>query len=1057
MAESTFIWRFTPGRTEPRVLEAIFVQRETLLGDVLDRVRESATTGNKHHVLLVGPRGIGKTHFLALLRHRLAGDAALSARLRVAWLNEDETTTSFLDLLVRVYRALSVEYPQEFLDDVLQAAFDRPRRDVPRFLQQRLLESLRDHTLLVLVENLDAVFAGLGDAGQKQWRAFLQEHPVTCVVATAQQLFHGVSRRQNPFFGFFDTEHLVPLSVGEAVTLLVKIAGWSGNGPLVDYLQSPEGRSRVRALHHLAGGNHRAYVVLAELIDRDSLAELVGPFEKMVDELTPYYQERLRWLAPQQRRIVELLCTQTAPLPVKEIARRLFATEQTIASQLKKLRELGYVVSHMRGRESLYELTEPLMRLSFEVKENHREPLRLCVDFLRVWYRPEQLRDKLAMLPSVVDGAVAYLQAALQHAVADDLRLAAIQRDAHEAKQQGRLDEAASALEELAQTRGSADDWGELAACLTELARYDEAVEAADRAVAINPQDAVAWWRHGNALAFLDRHTEALASYEQAVAIDPHHAKAWYGRGRVLFGLGRIEEALASYERSLALDPGIALTWNNRAIALASLGRTEDALASLDKALEIDPQLTKAWGARGLTLTALGRLEEALGCFDRVLAIDPTAAHAWNDRGISLALFHRFDEALASHDKALAIAARPESWIGRGLVLVQMGRHEEAVAAFDAALEIDSENPSIWQMRAAALCALGRYEEALAGYERCLAIDPSSAAAWGGRGSVLTSLGRYPEAIASYDRSLAVFPKDAFAWFGRVGALFELGHLEEAVTSCEQGLEACPSSPALWSMRGTLLQLLQRHEEALESFDRGLAANAEAARAGVQRRDLLTLCGLARDDSARHLERLRSTLASEFADASIACSRAFSLFSLDRWEEGFQALQAALAARWLSGSSFADGVPAILETIRQRVADGARRRQLLTELVRVCADGGGLTHLGEGLVRSLAVWKESSCDREALPAWHQLWIEVGHGHLELEVPLRIFGVGVRYLMSDDPRALLDLLASERSLLRQALGLDEPHIRAWPRCRAASTARLPPNPAPVARKAFAEPS
>ena len=167
---------------------------------------------------------------------------------------------------------------------------------------------------------------------------------------------------------------------------MLKIAREDGAQPLAAYLQTPEGRSRVRALHHLAGGNHRVYIVLAELIDRESLDELVGPFEKMVDELTPYYQERLRWLAPQQRRIVELLCTQTAPLPVKAIARQLFATEQTVAAQLKRLRELGYVVRETRGRESLYELTEPLMRLSYEVKENRREPLRLIVDFLRIWY-----------------------------------------------------------------------------------------------------------------------------------------------------------------------------------------------------------------------------------------------------------------------------------------------------------------------------------------------------------------------------------------------------------------------------------------------------------------------------------------------------------------------------------------------------------------------------------------------------------------------------------------------------------------------------------------------
>ena len=430
---------------------------------------------------------------MSLVRHRVASDAGLRDRLRIAWLNEDETTASFLDLLLRIHRALSIEHPDEFPADVLDSIYQFGSDEACREAQRLLLERLGNRVLLLIVENLDEQFRGLGDEGQKQWRALLQEHAITTVLATAQRLFGGVSKRTSPFFGFFQIEHLRPLSVGEAVTLLLKIACHSGNETLVEYLQAPEGRSRVRALHHLAGGNHRLYIMLAELIDRDSLADLIGPFERMIDELTPYYQERLRWLAPQQRRIVELLCAQTAPLPVKEIARRLFATEQTTASQLKKLREQGYVVSRVRGRESLYELTEPLMRLSFEVKENRREPLRLIVDFLRIWYRPEHLREKLATLAMSGGRPVAHLHAAISATCSDDPCVEAMEQDIREAKEQGRVDDGLAALEELAHTRGKSKDWFALACCLHELERYDEALAATDKSLAIDSRGAHVW------------------------------------------------------------------------------------------------------------------------------------------------------------------------------------------------------------------------------------------------------------------------------------------------------------------------------------------------------------------------------------------------------------------------------------------------------------------------------------------------------------------------------------------------------------------------------------
>ncbi len=193
----------------------------------------------------------------------------------------------------------------------------------------------------------------------------------------------------------------------------------------------------MRALHHLSGGNHRVYIVLSQFIDRESLDELIGPFEKMLDELTPYYQERLRWLSPQQRKIVEFLCTCPSPASVSLIAQRLFITNQTAASQLKVLRENGYVLCHSRGRESLYELTEPLIRLSYEIKQNGYQPIRLIVDFLRIWYNPDELRDPLKRLPSEALRERKSLNAAINIAAIDDPQVSAIAADIEKAIKEG--------------------------------------------------------------------------------------------------------------------------------------------------------------------------------------------------------------------------------------------------------------------------------------------------------------------------------------------------------------------------------------------------------------------------------------------------------------------------------------------------------------------------------------------------------------------------------------------------------------------------------------------
>ncbi|MCY2962383.1 MAG: hypothetical protein NT069_01820, partial [Planctomycetota bacterium] len=523
-ADTQRIWRFTPSRTKPELLEEIFVQRHDLLQNVFEQVQESALTGNKHHVLLVGPRGIGKTHFLSLLHHRVVQQPAVLSRLRIAWLNEDETSTSFAQFLIRIYRALAARYPADFPLAWLEAQLDHSAEVIRENLLKRLAVDLRERTLLLLVENLHLLFDGLGDIGQKQWRAFLQEHPSTCIVATSQQLFPGVASRNRPFFGFFKPIHLKPLTAGEAADLLRQIARHKQDTELADYLGTPEGRSRVRALHHLAGGNHRIYVVLSELITRQSLDELVEPFELMADDLTPYYQERLRALSPQQRQIVEHLCSLDLCTTPKEIARNLLATEQTIGGQLQKLLKLGYVVRTQRGRESLYELAEPLMRLATEVKQSHRQPLRMLVQFLRIWYRPDDLTRMLTLAQS--DSLREHLrQAVSESATSPDPRLQILAHAIEDADRRGVVgQERIELLEERAHATDRCEDWMTLMYALLQSMKYDLALTAIDKATVSATRDEsadilVIWTARIAILVAQRRHDDAVNVINQIAEI----------------------------------------------------------------------------------------------------------------------------------------------------------------------------------------------------------------------------------------------------------------------------------------------------------------------------------------------------------------------------------------------------------------------------------------------------------------------------------------------------------------------------------------------------------
>jgi tetratricopeptide (TPR) repeat protein len=807
MAQHEFISRFSPNRTDPAVLEQIFVQRRDLLDQSVAVLRESALTENKHHLLFVGPRGCGKSHLLALIVHRLEQQTDLADRLRIAWLNEDETSISFLDLLVRIYRALSDRYPQEFPREDLKKLYGHDPEEALNALSQNLITLIRNRTVLVLVENLDALFNQLDVSDQRTWRAFVQNHPVFATAATAQSLFAGVSDREQPFFGFFDTRHLQPLTVEEATELLQRIARLHSDSSLTEFLSSPRGRARVHAIHHLSGGNHRLYIVLSDFLTQASLDELVRPLEEMVDErLTPYYQERLRWLSPLQRKIVEFLCFRPRPVAVKEIAEHLFAEHGTITSQLKKLREMGYscVTSNPRGRESLYELAEPLMRLSMQVKDTRdHQPLELIVDFLRVWYEREELEQCLAKMDATAS-AHQYLRSALGKLRAGEPNLR------HQLLR-----------EELA-------DVG--------LENCQERELETMRALAEETSQPLDWLRYGLACQFRSRFNEAIEALtnviEQPGIPAESAAMALYIRCVSFWKADQASRAVDDCTKLIAL-PGasvdyITMALNERAGMLVRMGRTQDAIIDFTRVIECQGATAErvAWAlhSRGAAFQQTGQSLEAISDYTRLLERRDAPAHefarALLDRGYILWQTGKVQQAIADFTRLVELADAPldqvaSAFLNRGVAFAHLGRTQESLADLTRGIEIRDAPVDVivgtYYNRGLVLDQVGRMEEAITDYTR--AIDwPSApvhhiAAALNNRGTEFAQAGRTQEAISDWTRviELADAPVEplAMALNNRALQLSKTGDPSRAISDYERVINL-PQAPAIQVARAKL-------------------------------------------------------------------------------------------------------------------------------------------------------------------------------------------------------------------------------------------------------------
>jgi tetratricopeptide (TPR) repeat protein len=197
----------------------------------------------------------------------------------------------------------------------------------------------------------------------------------------------------------------------------------------------------------------------------------------------------------------------------------------------------------------------------------------------------------------------------------------------------------------------------------------------------------------GNILKADRRYENAIAAYDKALAIKPDRSQAWNNRGVALYQIGRNEEAIAAYDRALAIKPDDHEVWSNRGVALGQIGRTEEAIASYDKALAIKPDKHEAWYNRGNALGQIGRTEEAIAAYDRALAIKPDKHEAWYNRGNALGQIGRTEEAIAAYDRALAIKPdKEEALYNKACIYALQQQIDLALEYLQQAIQIEPEH-----------------------------------------------------------------------------------------------------------------------------------------------------------------------------------------------------------------------------------------------------------------------------------------------------------------------------------------------------------------------------
>ena len=153
---------------------------------------------------------------------------------------------------------------------------------------------------------------------------------------------------------------------------------------------------------------------------------------------------------------------------------------------------------------------------------------------------------------------------------------------------------------------------------------------ALDRALELDPDHALTYFRYSSAKAFEGRNEEAEELIRKALDFEPRNARFHTQLGNVLWRLSRDEEAFAEVDLSIALEPRLSQNYQMlAAINAYVLGNLDQSVYNWRKAYELNPEAPFLAGFCGATYANLGMREEALAWRDRALELGPTQPWVW--------------------------------------------------------------------------------------------------------------------------------------------------------------------------------------------------------------------------------------------------------------------------------------------------------------------------------------------------------------------------------------------------------------------------------------------
>ena len=370
-----------------------FVVRQSELDIALEIIRCNINAPSCQHLLVVGPRGRGKTMLLARVCAELRMNNKFAKHLfPVRFMEESHEIITLADFwfeaLLHLAHAKATVNP-EFSQELLATHADLITRWSDTNIAEQVHAVVLDaaiqmgKTLVLMVENLQSLCADADIDFGWQLRKTLQTEPQIMLLATATSQFNGLNDASQPFFELFRIINLEPLDNDACRRLWCMVSGDNSE------------RRDIRPLRILTGGDPRLLGIVAMFAKHQSLHHLLEELVSLVDDHTEYFRSHLEVIGKTERRVYIAILDLWQPSSPSEIAARSRLDIRTVSTMLGRLVNRGVVLVDGTGRKRQYSAAARLYSIYYKLRHERGEAslVQHLIQFMTTFYSDDELTE----------------------------------------------------------------------------------------------------------------------------------------------------------------------------------------------------------------------------------------------------------------------------------------------------------------------------------------------------------------------------------------------------------------------------------------------------------------------------------------------------------------------------------------------------------------------------------------------------------------------------------------------------------------------------------------